>query len=684
MRTVIQNGVVHTLCRQCDMHCGIKVHLAEGAIARITGDKDHPLNRGRICPKATAARELVTHPERLRHPLKRLPDGGFVKIEYEAAMDEIAARMTEIKRRHGARSAGVWTGEAIGFNQQADYARRFVHAFGSPNYFSAESVCFASRYIASCLVQGFYTQFPDFANANLILLWGVNPGVTHLPYMIAIEEAQEKGARLIVIDPRRSAAARKADLHVPIRPGTDGALAWGLARYLITTGNYDREFVERYATGFDRFKARALNFTAKVVAAETGVSPQTLSQIGRSMGRCRPRVVNAPGISLEHCVNGVDNLRTLACLSGLCGAVDRKGAEVWQMAPELGKLTLYDELPLQDKGPIGADRFPILYGMRKECHSISAIDRMMGKGAYRLRALVITGANPVLTNPNAAKVARGLSSLELLVVRDLFLTETAKKAHYILPAASFLERSELYAWPHLQRLALTTKVLDSPEVTDEYTFWHDLAHRLGWGKTYFPWADEKAVNRWLIQPTGISLEALESRPEGLAYGAQAYQKYTRRRLPTPSGKYEFASPSLAEAGHGEIPAYSAPPYMAAKSAEYPLVMITGARVALYYHSRYRNIARFRKALPAPEVEIHPDDARALMIQNGQKVRVVSSTGAIDITARIVSPDNILTGVVQISHGWEEANVNLLTDDADVDPIGGLPNMKSVRVRIEPP
>jgi anaerobic selenocysteine-containing dehydrogenase len=682
MKTVIENGTIRTLCRQCDMHCGLNIHIVEGAIEKITGFALNPQNRGRICPKAPAAKELVYNSDRLLKPLKQKSDGTFSQIPYEKAMDEIAEQVIGIKTKYGARSMGVWTGEAVGFLQQADYARRFIHAFGSPNYFSAESVCFASRYIACRLVQGFYNPVPDFAHANLILLWGINPGVTHLPYMLLIDEALKKGAKLIVIDPRRTAAAQKADLFVQIYPGTDGALAWGLAHYLIQTGAYDRDFVKRYATGFEQFKVYAKRFTPDLVAAQTGVHKQMVLNMARMMAKHRPRVVHAPGISLEHQENGLNNLRTIACLSGLSGAIDIKGGEVWPEAPKTKKLPLYDELPLFDQKPIGAELFSVLYQFRKECHSMTAMDYMLGKGTYPLRGLILTGTNPVLTNPNSKKVTEAFSSLDLLVSRELFMTKSASLAHYIIPAASFLERSELHWYPHRQRIAMTTKVLDDPGITDEYTFWHDLAQRLGFAEKYFPWQDETEVNRWLLESSKITLEQLQKHPEGISYGSIEYQKYQHRPFLTPTGKYEFTSHYLKKMGYPEISEYMPPPYRRQANSEYPFVLITGARSSFYYHSRYRNIRRFRKAIPEAEIELHPKDAERLQITNKEHVRLLSPVGSIETKVKIVKQEDILPGVLQVTHGWDEANVNLLTDDTKIDPISGLPNMKIVMVRLE--
>ncbi len=679
-RTVVADGVVPTLCRQCEMHCGINVHIRDGRITKISGNPSHAENRGRVCAKAAGAVDLVYHPERLLTPLKKQPNGAFLPIPYQDAIDQIAAAVSEIRKRRGARAVGVWTGEAIGFFQQEAYARRFIHAFGSPNYFSAESLCYAARHIACYLVQGYYNACPDFANARTIVLWGANLGYSHPPYMWSIEQALEKGARLVVIDPRRTSIARRAHCYLQPLPGTDAALAWGVARQLINTGCYERQFVAEHCLGFEAFAAYAQRFSPAVVAAETGLDADEVLRLADLVAEGRPRVINYPGISMEHQPNGLNTVRIIAAITGLCGAVDRPGGDIWPEPMRLGDLTLYDCLPLEDRQPVGRDRFPALYDFRKQCHSMMLMDAILGRGDYRLTGLIVTGANPVLTNPNSAKVKEALGCLELLVVRDLFLTATAKQAHYVLPAASFLERSELFQHLHRQTVSLTRKVLDFDGLSDEYTFWRDLAHRLGIADAYFPWSSEEAVSRWLLQPAGLDLETLKAYPQGYPYAPVRFFKYRQRPFPTASGRFQFTSDYLKQLGHPELPEYVPPAVKPYADTAYPLVLITGARYRLYYHSRFRNIDRLRQ-VQRPAVEIAAQDANRLGIQAGEQVRVETRTGSIGLAAQIRPDSELRPGVIQIGHGWEEANVNLLTDDTDLDPISGYPNMKTVAARI---
>ncbi len=682
-RTVVQDGSVGTICRQCDMRCGIYALVENGRIVKITGMKAHPQNNGRLCPKGVVAPEIVYHPERLLKPLKKTKHGAFVEIPLDQAMEEIAERLVAIRERYGARSIACYHGEALGFAQQEMYPRRFLHAFGSPNFLSVNSVCFVSRYVAYLLVQGYWNPCPDFRNARCIILWGTNPPVSHFTFMDAINEAKRRGAKLIVVDPLYPEIARKADLHLRPLPGTDGALAWGLIRYLLEGGHYDQEFVAQHSVGFEDAAAYAQDFTLESVAEKTGLEERDIQECAKMVAQGLPQLVNYVGVPLEHQENGVNTIRTIACLGGLCGALDRPGGDTWPEALGVRDLTLYQELPLSDQQPIGAEAFPVLYDLYKDCHSMTAINTMLDGEPYPLRGLIVAGGNPVNTNPNAAKVARAFAGLDLLVVRELFMTETAEVADYVLPAASFLERSELHTYPHHQWVSLSRSVMQIPEVVDEYAFWRDLAYRLGFGDQYFPWDTEDDVNRWLLEPTGITVEQLEQAPEGLRYKPFRYGKHKQQPLPTPTGKFEFTSRYLENLGYPALPEYQEPYHLRNRSEDFPLLLISGVRKRVFLHSRYRNVPRFRRIHPHAEIDLHPADAVVLGIEDGQTVRVVSEIGAIDLPARISKDEEMLPGLVQITHGWErEGNVNRLTFDDVNDPISGFPLITSVPVRLE--
>ncbi len=682
-KAIIQNGTVQTMCRMCDTRCAVKIQIDNGIMTDVTPDANHPVNEGRMCVRGAAVRDLFYHPDRILKPLKRTPDGTFMEISYEQALDEIAEKALHIKKESGTRAMSVWKGEAVGFFQQEEYARRFIQAFGSPNYFSNDATCFNGRYLAYRLVNGFWDNFPEFEHADLVILWGTNPPACHMPFMREIADAMQRGAKLIVIDTRRNPIAYQADIFARPMTATDGALAWGLCRYLITTNNYDHQLVEDYSVGFDQFAAYAEKFTPEYVEQQTGVDRQTVVEIAEMIARRRPKVSMYPGTGLEHQKNGVNNIRVIAALESLVGALDIKGGCTWRESLGGRNLTLYDELPLFDQQPIGADTFPVLYDLRKECHTMTAMEYMLDQGEYPLRGMILTAANPAVSNPNTRKVTEALSNLDLFVVNDFFLTRTAKLAHYVLPAATFLERSELHYYSKYQRVGLSQKVFEIPGVHDEYTLWHDLAHRLGFGEKYFPWSNEEEVTRWILEPTGITLEELQNHPEGLVYKPIRYKKYETAPLPTPSGtgKVEFASEYLKKFGLSEIPEYIPPYYLQVKK-NYPFVLQTGARKPLLYHSGHQNIPRFRTILPTAQVEIHPATAARLDLKDKDRVKIISEIGSVEVEAKIVHKNEILPDVLELYHGWQDSPPNFVTFDLRNDPISGFPSWKAVPVRVE--
>ena len=663
----------------CDNRCGINVFVEDGVIVDVTGLEEHKWNRGRLCVKGRLAVDLVNAPDRIKKPLKRVR-GTWQEVGLDEAYDEIADKISKIQSQWGERAMSVWKGEALGFLTQEDLYRRFIHALGSPNYFSNDSECYVGRWLGYALVTGDWAT-QDFSRSKCAVIWASNPPYSQPNLTQSIFRGRDTGGKIIVIDVRLSAIARQADEFVQILPGTDGALAHGIARQLIEDDTIDHSFIEKFSVGFRQYSHYVKKFTPERVQKETGVAAETVIHIAREIGSSRPKVSVYAGNGLEHHENGINNVRAIACLDGLLGNLDQEGGNFTAEKPGLQDLTLYQEIPLRHLGPIGADRYPVLYDFRKECHTMSAIDTILTGKPYPLKAMILSGANPALTNPNSKKVIKALKSLDLFVVRDLFMSETAALADYFLPAASFLEHQELHCHPIHQIISLSKQIVTFPECDNEYIFLRKMAHRLGIGQ-YFPWQDRESLNSWLLEGTGITVETLLNHPEGYQYKPRRYQKYKTSGLPTPTGKFEFASQYLVDYGYPELPEYIAPAYMSNPDPEFPYIMVTGARKVFYTHGRNRNFKRCRTAIPNPDIELHPTDAKKLGVNTGDIVTVTSRIGSVDIPVKVVHESTIMPGITQVTHGWKESNVNLLTPDDRNDPIDGFPLMKSVEVHIQ--
>ena len=668
-----------SMCRMCDNRCGINVYVENGRIVEITGLKEHKWNHGRLCVKGRLGVDQVNAPDRILKPLKRV-GSKWVEIDLDQAYDEIADKIKKIQATWGNRAMGVWKGEALGFLTQEQLSRRFIHAIGSPNYFSNDSQCFVGRWIGYALVTGDWAT-QDFINSDCAVIWGSNPPYSQPNLTQAILKGRKKGGKLVVIDIRLSAIARQADEFIQILPGTDGVLALRIARQLIEDDTICHEFIKTYTKGFEAYADYVKAFTPERVEKETGIPAETMVRLAREIGNCRPSVSIYAGNGLEHHENGINNIRAIACLDGLLGNLDEEGGNFTAERPGLRNLALYKEKPLRHLDPIGAGKFPVLYDFRQECHTMTAMDTILSGKPYPLKGMILGGANPALTNPNTHKVIKALKALDLFVVREIFMTETAELADYILPGATYLEQSELHFHPIHQIIGLSPEIVTFPDCDNEYIFWKKLASRLG-VEDYFPWKDNDALNKWILEDTGITTEKLFDHPEGYEYKPRRFHKYKEKKLPTPSGKFEFVSSYLKEYGYPYLPEYIPPTYMSEPNPNYPYILVTGARKVFYTHGRNRNFKRCRTAIPAPDIEIHPIDAEKLGVKTGDVVTVTSTVGSMDIPVKVVHSSNILPGVTQITHGWKESNVNLITHDDRNDPISGFPLMKSVEVKIE--
>lgn len=684
-----EEKVCGTTCRMCGTLCGINAHIKDNKVVEIEGNPDHLLSKGRICIKGSSAVTWLNLPERLYKPLKKNADGEFEEIELDQAMDEIAAKLLQLQKKYGDNSIGVWKGEGIDFAQQEHIARRFAHAVGTPNYFSNDTQCYASRHIAFYSVYGCWPM-ADYPNANLIINWGTNAPISHSHWMQAINEGRERGAKLMVVDSRYTEIARQADIYIQIKPGTDGALSWGIIYEMIRRDEIDHEFIENYTVGFDKVAEYAKNFTPEKVAAITGVSVESINEIVDAIAEARPQIASWAGCGLEHHVNGVNNIRTVTMIDALAGATDRKGGMRIPVGFGLRDLDLYEERPLTELKPIGAGRFPVLYDMRQECHTGMLMDQIISGEPYPFKGLVMSAANPVMTNANSQKVIEAFSKLELFVVKDLFLTETTKFADYIIPAASYLEREEMFFNGVLRAGFITGKYIDNGLQT-EYEFFKGLADRMGAG-SYFPWKDDHALNEWLLEPTRYNTADLHTAPGGFVFGVNPYEKHKlkaaageEKMFATPTGKLELFSSYFDGKnieGIDGVPQYHPPYNLAHPDEEYPFFLSTGARKQKYFHGRYRNIPQLFKAEPRGFLEMHPDDAAVMGLAHGDRVKVSSRIGSFETNVQIMDAKEIHRGMAQHTHGFANENVNLVTYDDVNDPISGFPALKSIQVKIE--
>ena len=507
-----------------------------------------------------------------------------------------------------------------------------------------------------------------------MMLWGANPYASAEPIAGVITLMKKKrGAKLIVIDPRKTTLAKEADMHAQLRPGTDCALALGLMNVIISEQLYDKSFVENYTVGFDQLVDHVKSYTPEKVEEITWVPASTVRDIARVYATTKPAAL-AQGISLDQCTNGIQISRAAATLIAITGNINIIGGNYtypslagdFLRIPEKVKAKPYCEYPLYTR----------IVG---EIQDAPLAEGIISEKPYPIKALVIQGSNPILTSPNTNNLKKAYEKLDLLVVVDHFMTDTARLSDIILPPTTFLERADILKVQGRSLVDLRTRVLDPPEdCREDWKIWADLAHKMGYGE-YFPWRDVEEVIETILKPTGITPEQIRETVGGFEFADLDTGNYLKEGFDTPSGKAEIYSKTMEDHGYPPIPTFEEPsespisrPDLAKK---YPLVLTVGAHVRYYTHSRYRNLPGLRKEMPEPVVEINTKTASDLGISDGDMAIVESLRGSIELKASVT--EDILPGAISLLHGWTEANANLLTDDGARDPVSGFPGFRSL-------
>ena len=669
---------IFTDCTLCVHSCGCRVTVEDGKAVDIQGLESHPLVQGNLCCKGEAALDSIYHPQRLKTPLKR-QNGDFVPISWEQALDEIADKLLELKKDFGPEVLGVFSGSIGVENYEiAGLTQRFMAAYGSPNFFSVESVCYRMRIRSRQITFGKYPT--EELDSNLYILWGHNPEASDPPLKLALDRNLEKGAKLVVIDPKRIPLADRADMYLGIRPGTDGALALAMMQVIVEEGLYDEDFINAYTTGFDQLASYVREFTPEWAEEITWVPAEKIRELARLFATTKGAGIYQGTNTQDQTINGTQNSRAFAILQSITGNINVPGA--WTISPrlKLGNTTL----PVQGK-PLGVDEYPLFYELWGRKSPYGIVSMVPEAIPDKLKAFIVEGGNPLMSMPDSKAFEEAFSKLDLLVVQDMFLTKTAELAHYILPACSHLEKWGLaytYNVVHCMPYLMLRKKCIEPyhQSWSEWRFFTELAARMGMADK-FPWRSEEELVAFELEPTGMSFDyLLHERPEGDYYQQKNYT-IDEKTFKTPSGKIEIYSQTLADYGFDPLPSYQEPANSPKSSDrdflhKYPLILSTGNRDLCYTHAQHRNVEALKEESPQPEVEISPKTAQDFGIQNGDGVFIETYMGHIRMQARV--EDRVMDNVVLLTHGWPgQANANCLVDAKCREPIMGYPDMKSL-------
>jgi anaerobic selenocysteine-containing dehydrogenase len=619
------------------------------------------------------------HPDRINYPIKRTGKRGggqWQRIRWDQALDEVAGKLDALRGKYGA--------ETLAFTHGTDRTyhwdqRRFFNLFGSPNTCGANNICYCPSFAVEYATYGGET-FGDIDRTKCIVVWGHGSSKSYAGEFKKISKVKKSGATLIVIDPRRIRETEIADIWLPIRPGTDVALMLGWLRIIIGDELYDRDFVEQWTVGFEDLKTAVSDYTPDRVAQITWLDPDLIIKSARCYARSRPAMITwGLGIDKQG-LNATQAARARSILRAITGNIDIPGGELLGWNDPIGKIITGGELELneaisenQRAKQLGIDEYPFFGfpGWEKNvkanrklpreymhppnadiscaAHARSVFDAMMTHKPYRVHAAISVASNPLLALPDARKTHEALSSLDLYVVGEFYLTPSAALADYVFPICSSVETTELW---HEKGFCVACPRGTEPlhERRNTYDLWRGLAMRLGQAE-YWPWETVDDVWDHCLKPVGLTFEKLIEQ-NGI-FGHQEYNRYEKFGFGTPSGKVELRSSIFEDLGCEPLPVYREMLYSPLGDPElfkeYPLILISGSRFMPMYHSEQRQITTARKKQPDPLVKLHPEAAEKIGLEEADWVRVITPLGKIRMRLHIT--DIVDPRMADADHGW---------------------------------
>jgi anaerobic selenocysteine-containing dehydrogenase len=681
-----------TLIRGCCPHdcpdtCATITEVRDGRAVAFYANPEHPITQGWLCAKVRPYLERVYSPDRLLYPLRRTGtkgSGSWKRIDWEEAIATISERWKAIIAEYGAAAILPYSySGTLGLLQTAIVDARLWNRMGASAL--DRTICCAAAHAAVYATLGarYSPDYDDLLHSRLIILWGHNPASSGPHAMPFIRQAQRSGAYVVVIDPRRTATARSADLHLPINPATDGALALGMMHVIFAEHLHDEPWLEAHTVGWRDLRARAAEYDPERVAAITGLSAQIIIELARRYATTKPAIIKtADGIQRHQ--NGGQTFRALLCLPAVVGQYGVRGGGLAYSTG--GYAVWYSEA----------------IGHASECPSPPRSINMNRLGAALtgevtdppIMSLFVYCANPLASSPNAGLIEQGLRREDLFtVVHDLFMTDTARYADIVLPATSQLEHLDLHrAYGHRYLTLNQPAIAPLGEAKSNWDVSRLLARAMGYTE---PWLHESAEDaiRGVLEASrarnpflaNITFERLQR--EGtvrLNLSPEDEVPFANGHFPTPSGKVELWSATLAAQGLDPLPHYEPPTeYVAHPLADGWLTLISAAPHH-FVSSSMANQPSLRRKEGEPHVEINPIDAAARDIRDGDMVVVSNERG--QCCLRAVISTNVPVGVVAATKGhWaslspDGRNVNWTTPDALAD-LGGQSTFHSNRVQI---
>ncbi|KQQ96214.1 molybdopterin-dependent oxidoreductase [Massilia sp. Leaf139] len=676
----------------CPDTCALLVTVEDGVATEVRGDPEHPTTAGVLCTKVARYVERTYSPDRVLYPMRRVGkkgEGKFERISWDAALDEIAARLKPIAAHDPQAILPYSYCGTMGLVQGEAMSMRFFNKLGAS--LLDRTICATAGFTGYKYTIGasIGTDMEQFQDAKLILIWGGNPIASNLHFWMRAQEAKRRGAKLIAIDPYRSLTAEKCHEHIALLPGTDAAFALGLMHVLIAEDLLDHDYIANYTLGFEELRERAAEWTPERTAETCGISAQEIVDLARLYGSTAQRgepVAIRCNYGVQRARGGGMAVRNMSCLPALVGA--------WRHAAGGIQLSTSGSFPA-NKAKL--QRPDLLAGRTPRTINMTTIGDDLLKPASpefgpQVEAVIVYNANPLAIAPDSAKVQQGFEREDLFtVVLEQFQTDSADYADILLPATTQLEHVDAHlAYGHLYMMANNAAIAPMGEAKPNSEIFRLLAARMGFTDDCFTESDDElaaqAFDKTHTRAIHFDWEALKQK--GWQKLNMPDAPFAEGGFPTPSGKCEFYSASMAQDGLDPLPAYIAPYESAASNPElakkYPLGMISPP-ARNFLNSTFVNVQSLRATEGEPHLDIHPNDAAMRGIAHGDMARIFNDRGSFIAKARVT--EKARPGlVVGLSIWWKKLakdgkNANEVTSQRLTD-MGRAPTFYDTLVQVE--
>lgn len=684
--------VIKSFCYTCPWQCPTEVFVRDGRIVYQKGNPESPNNIGSRCAKGMASWYVTQDPDRLKYPMLRTSPKGqapqFKRISWDEAFDFIAGKLKAVAEK--------WGPESVALTCHHDpntvfYRHLLGDLYGSPNAgYAHTSGCEQDRRSACLTLFGHVFPMHDFANSRYVILWGMNMlGANQgLWESRALIEAKAKGCKLVVVDPNFTETAQKADEWIPIRPGTDGAMALAMCKVIVDDKLYDEDFVNKYCNGFNGFRdhLHEKGYTPEWAAAITGIDAERIRRLAREFATTKP-AMSAIFKGSGYYTNGADAGRACYILDAITGQVDKPGnLHLKDWAPLAAPVNIPDSAKRKPgKPPL---HVAMGYPLAPDLPNSRLPEAVINSNPYPVKGLFVHSTNPVMSDPNRDRVIEMFKHLELAVACELYMSETALECDIVLPETSFHEQAEVRNGMWLGPEVILCQPVVEPvgESKPAYMIVKGIAERMGWGQ-YFPYTTWEDWAELTLKDIPITLDQLKEK----GFWADAI-KYDRvpQGLATPSGKVDIHSQAYADLGFSAYPIYTERSVL--PDADYPL-QLTHSKFSMHCNIVTQNNPLLMEVCGENWVEINRIDALKYGVQDGQMVEIESPKDKITIKAKVV--EGLVPGCVSVRHGhgfghWamgstakgKGAHSNNLMD-THTNPITGANCYNECKVRVRP-